>query len=270
MNSKLPHILVVLMLFLGLLSTTSCNVAKHIVYVQDLKNGSEMIASLPHTVTVKPGDKISIIVKSKDPKLSELFNLSAVNYRLGYGENSFMGGQGVSVYSISRDGSIDFPVLGRVSVAGKTRQEISQHIKSRLISANLVNDPVVTVEFHNLNFSVLGEVNKPGQYAIDRDRITILDALSKAGDMTIYGQRENVTVMRQEGDEMTAYKVDLTSADSLYSSPAFYLQQNDIVYVVPNDNRARQSTVNGNTFLTGSFWMSVASLLTTIVVLIVK
>lgn len=270
MNRILTHLGTFLTLILAMTALSSCNVSKKIVYVQDLEDGTNLIAQLPHTVKVKPGDKISIIVKSKDPKLSELFNLSNVSYRLGYGESTFTGGQGVSVYSVSKEGTIDFPVLGTVTVAGMSREEISKLIKTKLTSANLVNDPVVTVEFHNLSFSVLGEVKNPGQYFIDRDRVSVLDALSKAGDLTIYGQRQNVLVMRQEGDEMTSYKLDLTSADSLYASPAFFLQQNDIVYVLPNDNRARQSTVNGNTFLTGSFWMSVASLLTTIVVLIRK
>ncbi len=255
---------------LAMVISTSCNTSRRIVYVQDLKDGTDLVAKLPHTIKVKPGDKISIIVKSKDAKLSELFNLSATNYRVGYGEGYSSGAQGVSVYSITNEGTIDFPVLGSISVAGKSREEIATLIKTRLTSANLVNDPVVTVEFHNLSFSVLGEVNKPGQYYIDRDRISILDALSRAGDLTIYGQRKGVLVLRQEGDRMTSHRVDLTSAEDLYASPVFFLRQNDIVYILPNDNRARQSTVNGNTFLTGSFWMSVASLLTTIVVLIRK
>ena len=122
----------------------------------------------------------------------------------------------------------------------------------------------------NLAISVLGEVGKPGRYNIDRDKITLLDAISMAGDLTIYGKRDNVYVMRNEGGKQTSYQVNLLSAQDVYSSPAYYLQQNDVIYVEPNSVRARQSTVNGNNVRSTSFWISLASLLTTITVLFVK
>ena len=150
------------------------------------------------------------------------------------------------------------------------REEIASYIKNELISKNLVKDPVVTVEFMNLAISVLGEVSKPGRYNIDRDKITLLDAISMAGDLTIYGKRDNVYVMRNEGGKQTSYQVNLLSAQDVYSSPAYYLQQNDVIYVEPNSVRARQSTVNGNNVRSTSFWISLASLLTTITVLFVK
>ena len=135
---------------------------------------------------------------------------------------------------------------------------------------NLVKDPVVTVEFMNLTVSVLGEVANPGRFNIDKDRLTLLDALSMAGDLTVYGKRENVLVQREENGKKTLYRVNLNSGYDLYASPVYYLQQNDIVYVEPNSVRARQSTVNGNNVRSTSFWLSLASLLTTITVLIVK
>lgn len=143
-------------------------------------------------------------------------------------------------------------------------------IKEELISKNLVKDPVVTVEFMNLTVSVLGEVANPGRFNIDKDRLTLLDALSMAGDLTVYGKRENVLVQREENGKKTLYRVNLNSGYDLYASPVYYLQQNDIVYVEPNSVRARQSTVNGNNVRSTSFWLSLASLLTTITVLIVK
>ena len=120
----------------------------------------------------------------------------------------------------------------------------------------------------NLCISVLGEVNNPGRFNIDRDRVTILDALSMAGDLTIYGNRFKVMVMRQEGDVQRVYGVNLTSGKQIYTSPVYYLQQNDVVYVEPNEVRARQSTVNGNNVRSTSFWISLASLLTSIGILI--
>lgn len=148
------------------------------------------------------------------------------------------------------------------------REEIAKFIKDKLIADNLVKDPVVTVEFMNLCVSVLGEVNNPGRFSIDRDRLTVLDALSMAGDLTIYGNRYKVLVLRQEGDTQRVYGINLTSGEHLYSSPAYYLQQNDVVYVEPNEVRSRQSTVNGNNVRSTSFWISLASLLTSIGILI--
>ena len=160
--------------------------------------------------------------------------------------------------------------MGKVHIAGMTREEIAAKIKNELISQNLVKDPVVTVEFMNLTVSVLGEVTKPGRYNIDKDRMTLLDAIGMAGDLTVYGERNRVMVQREVEGKQQVYFVDLTSAKSLYSSPVYYLKQNDLVYVEPNKVKARQSTVNGNTIRSSSFWVSIGSLLTSILVLIVK
>ena len=165
---------------------------------------------------------------------------------------------------------IDFPVLGQLAVAGKTREEIASYIKTELIGRNLVKDPVVTVEYMNLCISVLGEVARPGRYAIDRDELNVLDAISVAGDLTIYGKRENVKILREENGKRLVYGIDLTNANQLYSSPVFNLRQNDVVYVEPNDVRARQSTVNGNNVRSTSFWISLSSLFTSVAVLIFK
>ena len=116
----------------------------------------------------------------------------------------------------------------------------------------------------------MGEVLAPGRYDMNRDNITILEALSLAGDLTIQGKRDNVMVIREEDGQLKTYRVDLTNGQQLMSSPAFYLKQDDIVYVEPNGVRKRQTTVNGNTALSASFWVSVASLLTSVAVLIFK
>ena len=169
---------------------------------------------------------------------------------------------------MNAEGEIDFPVLGKIAVAGMKREEIADYIKQRLMEENLVKDPVVTVEFANLCISVLGEVNNPGRFSIDRDRLTILDALSLAGDLTIYGNRSKVLVLRQEGEVQRVYGLNLTSGEHIYTSPAYYLQQNDVVYVEPNAVKARQSTVNGNNVRSTSFWISLASLLTSVAILV--
>ena len=180
------------------------------------------------------------------------------------------GNQGILCYTVDSNGNIDFPVLGSIHVVGMKREEIASYIKQELLRRNLVGDPVVTVDYAGLYFNVLGEVNKPGRYTFNRDHLTLLDAISMAGELTINGRRENVTVIRQSGNMCTSYKVNLMSADELYNSPVFYLQQNDVIYIEPNKYRARQSTVNDNTVRSASFWISLCSLLTTVGVLIFK
>ncbi|MBQ1748179.1 MAG: polysaccharide export protein, partial [Bacteroidales bacterium] len=142
-----------------------------------------------------------------------------------------------------------------------------------LVEKSLVNlrfNPVVTVEFMNLGISIMGEVTRPGHFALNKDNLNILDALSMAGDLTIYGNRENVRVIRTEGDIQKTYIVDLTSAESTLNSPVYYLKQDDIIYVEPNEVKMRQSTVNGNNVRSSSFWISVASLLTTITLFFIR
>ena len=252
---------------------SSCATPKEVVYFQDLQQTDGTLAAVQaKEIRVRPDDKISIIVNSRDPQLTDLFNLPYVSRQLGqtlrsvtstYGQS-----QGVSGYTVDSDGNIDFPVLGKIHVEGMTREEIGRCIKDELIGQDLVKDPVVTVEFMNLTVSVMGEVAKPGRYAIERDRITILDALSMAGDLTIYGRRDAVMVQRMEGDTLQVYELNLVSGQDVYNSPAFYLQQNDLVYVAPNDVKVRESTVNGNNIRSTSFWISLGSLLTSVAVLI--
>lgn len=248
---------------------SSCAATRNISYFQDLEQGISETILNPLQIKVKPEDKISIIVNSKDPQLANLFNLPLIANRVGQPVNSSSNVQ-ISGYTVDSLGSIDFPILGKIHVSGMNREEISQAIKGQLISQSLIKDPIVTVEFMNLSVAVMGEINKPGRFNIDRDKITLLDAISMAGDLTIYGQRENVLVLRQENGKQVSYKVNLCSSYDLYASPAFYLQQNDVVYVEPNETRARQSTVNGNNVRSTSFWMSLASLLTSVAVLIFK
>lgn len=269
------YTLVLCSLILSIMSAgvlSSCGTSKDVVYFQDLKPGeSEITIPEVQAITVRPEDKISIIVNSRDPQLTDLFNLPIVSRQLGQSlrtSSSNASNSGISGYTVDAKGYIDFPVLGKIQVAGMKREEIAEHIKNELITKNLVKDPVVTVEFMNLCVSVMGEVNNPGRFAIDRDRLTILDALSMAGDLTIYGNRQKVLVLRQENGQQRVYGVNLTSGEHVYTSPAYYLQQNDVVYVEPNSVRSRQSTVNGNNVRSTSFWISLASLLTSIGILI--
>lgn len=253
----------------GLLS--SCGSSREIVYFQDLQPGkSEITLPEAQVITVQPEDKITIVVNSRDPQLANLFNLPVRTRTIGQINQSSGTSQGISGYTVDAEGNIEFPVLGTVHVGGKTRMEIASAIKEQLIQHNLVKDPIVTVEFMNLTVTVMGEVSNPGRYSIDKDRLTLLDALGMAGDLTIYGKRENVLVMREEGGVQRVYGVNLCSGEQLYTSPVYYLRQNDVVYVEPNNMRARQSTVNGNNVRSTSFWFSLASFLMSIGILIFR
>ena len=264
---------------LGLISLiilTGCSTPKDVAYFQDTVETVIPISN-PQQIRIEPNDKLSIIVKSVDSKLSNMFNLPIYTERVGRmsetvtgADQSMLGNytnisEGMSFYTVSPEGFIDFPVLGNLYVKGMTRSELSGFIKGELMGKDLVKDPIVTVEFLNLGVSIMGEVNSPGRYSIKEDQVNILEALSMAGDLTIQGKRENVAVLREESDGLHSYRVDLTNFQELAGSPAYYLKQGDIIYVEPNDIRKRETTNNGNNVLSTSFWISAAGLLTSVV-----
>lgn len=268
-RTKIFHILLFLLLVAFF---SSCASPQKIAYFQDIEPGIAEQVATPLDIKIRANDKISIVVNSKDADLSNLFNLPVISHRIGRSADQSLlnNTQQISGYTVGESGDIDFPVIGKINVAGMTREQIAAHIKQKLITEDLVKDPVVTVEFMNLGFSVLGEVNKPGRFNLDRDKTTLLEAISMAGDLTIYGKRDAVYVLRQGDNGQISYSVDLSSMYSLYASPVFYVQQNDVIYIEPNTVRARQSTVNGNNLRSTSFWISLASLLTSVAVLIVR
>ena len=171
---------------------------------------------------------------------------------------------GLANYTVTPAGTIDMPVLGEIKVSGMTRSELAGFIKGELMGRDLAKEPVVTVEFANMGVSIMGDVVRPGRYDINQDKINILEAISMAGDLTLQGKRENIAVLRETNGEVKTYRVDLTNYKELTQSPVYYLQQGDIIYVEPNDMRKRQTTTNGNNIYTTGFWISVASLLTSI------
>lgn len=254
-------ILLCAILFVG------CKAPQQISYFQD----AAQVDQIPSVVvarqlTILPGDVLSIMVHSHDPELAAIYNLSVQGYRVGMSAaaGASYNSQSTVCYTVDAKGNIDFPQLGTIQVMGMTRDQLSEHIKARLVNENRCKDAVVTVEMSNAYVNVLGEVNNPGRYAFTKDRLTVLDAISMAGDLSIQGRRENVIVLRRDGDVTRTYTLNLMSIQDVASSPAYYLQQDDVVYVEPNDYRKRQTTVNGNNTLSTGFWISVASLLMTV------
>lgn len=267
-------------LMLGMMAIfSSCKTPQEVAYFQDFDQVMKIESQARQAIVVKPDDKIQIIVHSKDPQLASLFNLPVVTSRLGQNAATFGGtttssqnnsSEGLGSYTVAGDGTIDFPVLGRLHVAGMTREQLAGFIKGELMGRDLIKDPTVSVEFLNTGISILGEVKAPGRYIVNRDELTVLDAIALAGDLTIQGRRDNIRVMRRQGKEMQVYVISLLDGKSLYNSPGFFLEQDDVVYIEPNDIRKRETTVNGNTALSASFWMSVVSVLTSVAVLVVN
>lgn len=243
-----------------LVGLASCNpeTYRKINYLQDVKSDTTMTMKVNKGVIIQPQDQLSIIVSSLDPKLSSQFNLSLSTYLTGT-EMSSSSTRRITGYVVDNDGFIDFPALGRLRAAGLNRWELQDKISNELADKGLLKDAIVTVEFMNFKISVLGEVSSPGSYTVIGDKITIFQALAQARDLTIYGQRNNVRVIREQNGQRQIYSLDLTDSD-IFESPAYYLQQNDVVYVTPSKVRAGQGEINENYFKSGSFWISLASI----------
>ena len=216
-----------------------------------------------YEVYIHNDDLLAIMVNSKNPELALPFNMPMISYQIGSQSSPQ---QRVLGYLVDTNGEIDFPILGKMHVAGLTRLQLTELIKQRLTEEDLIKDPVVTVQFLNYKVSVMGEVNRPGSFNISGDRITLLEALSMAGDLTIYGRRDRVAVIRENDGQRTILYHDLRSSD-VFNSPCYYLQQNDIVYVEPNNSKAGQSEINQNKSV--GVWLSAGSILVSIVSLIV-
>ena len=236
----------------------SCRSTKNVVYLQDVDPLKQQEIEQKYEVIIHKDDLLAIMVNSKDPELAVPFNMPLVTYELGKetsGQNRVLG------YLVDSNGYIDFPILGQLYVEGLTRLQLTDLIKRRLIEEDLIKDPIVTIQFLNFKVSVMGEVARPGSFTINSDRITLLEALSMAGDLTIYGRRDRVAVIREVDGQRTILFHDLRSAD-IFSSPCYYLQQNDIVYVEPNKAKAGTSEINQNT--SASVWLSAVSILASI------
>ena len=255
-----------LILLLSVVLLASCKTPQDITYLQDVQERVPIQIQKDGYIRFHPGDKLNIYVHSRDPQIMELFNIAGRN---GGSSQINSTTQNYAPYTIDNNGEIDFPVLGSVKIEGLTRDEVSKYIKDQLIINSLCKDPVVNVSFYNMTFSVLGNAGA-GVKTINKDRITLMEAIAMASDLQIDGLRKNVLVMRQEGDKQVPYRVDLTSAESVYNSPAYYIHQDDVIYVEPNDKFKRNSTVMGSSAYQPSFWFSMFSSAISVVLLILN
>ena len=252
----------------AILMLASCGTVKDIAYFQNKMVDTPEAIDKHAGIVIQPKDMLSIVVSSRNPELVAMFNLPVISYQAGSEAVGSSGSQRLMGYIVDNDGHIDFPVLGPIKVSGLTRWELSELIKSRLISEGLLTDAVVTVEFMNFKVSVIGEVNNPGTFGIEGDKVTVLQAISLAKDLTIFGERENVTVIRERDGQRTMYEINLCDV-SMFNSPAYYLQQNDVVYVQPSSIKARQSTTDDKALRMTSIFVSGGSLVVSLASLII-
>ena len=243
----------------------SCNAQQRVLYLQDVQDGSVVDIPEDYQIRIKPLDQLTVVVNSKNPELAVPFNSSSsYNALSGIPTASNFNSSSLQVLTVDENGMLNLPVIGQIKCKGMTRAELSQVIANKIIEGVLIADPNVNVRFANMTISVLGEVARPGRFEIAKDRITILEALALAGDMTIYGNRENVAVIRERDGKNVVSVLDLRSKD-IFDSPVFYLEQNDIVMVSPNKYKAATAEINQNR----SFWISLASTAISLATLIV-
>ena len=234
----------------------SCASRNDVIYLLDVeKNTSETISS-SYTTVFQPDDLLVINVTTPNNKGVEAFNLpiQAVNITT----NAATGVQKQITYLVKKDGTIEFPVLGTVKIAGMSMIEAVTYFKKEL--SVYIIDPIINIEWANFKFSVAGDVNKPGQFLLKNERITIFEALSLAGDLNITGLRSEVLVVREHNGERKFFQLDLRSKD-IFNSEAYYIKQNDYIYVAQNKAEVNSSVYNRNAPL----YISVASVLISLI-----
>ncbi len=233
-----------LALFLYLLC--ACSAPKGITYFQDANTpvrDSALLNGVKYLPRICAGDLLTITVSAIDPSAVAPFNLPAVSYAKQT-QPEFNGTQDVSAsqamqsYTVDSEGFINFPVLGKIQLGGMTKQDATDQLEKKISS--FVSDPIVNIQIVNFKVTVLGEVTKPGSYPVNSDRVSLLDALGLANDLTIYGNRKNVLLVRDSDGKKEMIRFDLTKSD-MFDSPYFYLQQNDVVYVEANNARKKNA-----------------------------
>ena len=245
-------------LLLVVLITTSCASRKELVYLQSGSNTKELVSYEP---VLQPDDVVMIVVSSENPEVAAPYNLKAITVQ-GDTENG-IGAQRMQTYILDKEGKIEFPLLGTISLSGLTKTQAVAKLKELL--KDHVNDAIINFRILNFKITVLGEVQKPGTYPVSSERITLLEAIGMSGDLTIYGNRTNVLLIREKNGTKTMERIDLTKSDFLNSS-AYYLSQNDVVYVEPNKTRINSSAIGPNL----TVGISALSLIVTIIALTLK
>ncbi|WP_244307424.1 polysaccharide biosynthesis/export family protein [Flavobacterium fluviatile] len=241
----------------------SCASKKDIVYYQNIDNTGSSQNTTSYEVKIQPDDLLMIIVSAEDPEIALPFNLTTITVPNGSNIQATTGQQTIQSYLVDRNGNIEFPVLGRVQVGGLSRTEVLQSLKDKI--GIYIKNPIINLRIMNFKISLQGEVNVPGTYSVTSERITLIEALSMAKDLTIYGKRNNILVIREINGVKSYNRIDITKADFI-NSPFYYLAQNDVIYVEPNNTKVNAAAVGPNT----SVIISAISILISLSVLLFK
>lgn len=255
-NIKMP-----IMAILILVCITSCASRKDLVYFQDQPLSGSNKIDINTDLVYNANDLLVINVSALEPEAARPFNLQAVAYNAEVVEAQ--GTLKMQTYLIDSRGEIEYPVLGTLKIGGLTRTQATDYLKERL--SEYIKNPIVNIRLANFRITVIGEVNRPGTFTIQDERISIIEALGLAGDLTIYGRRDNIFLIRDINGEKRFSKLDLTSIN-IVNSPVYYLAQNDIIAVEPNKSKVRSSTFNPNT----AVLISAISTLATIAAILIR
>lgn len=244
---------------------SGCSSAQKVAYIQGAGEGdiSQLTQFTPlYDAKILPKDLITITVSATDPEAAQPFNLTVPSLTTGtttYSQPS------LQAYLVDNKGQINFPVVGMITISGLTKREAEEKVAG-LLSKYLIEPPVVTVKFVNYKISVLGEVARPNTFTIANEKVNILEALAMAGDMTIWGRRDNVKIIREDiSGNKSVILMNLNDRDIIYS-PYYYLQQNDVVYVEPNKTKAKNSEIGSAT----GIWLSATSIIISVATLLIN
>lgn len=248
--------------FLFVFLLFSCAPRKDVVYYQGIDGIASQENSNSYEIKIQPDDLLMIIVSAEDPEIAMPFNLRSISMVSPSRQDLVRSQETMQLYLVDATGSIEFPVLGKLKVGGLSRSEVLGMLQQKI--EVYVKNPIINLRIMNFKVSVQGEVNAPGTYTVDSERITLIEALSKARDLTIYGKRDNILIIREIDGVKSYNRVDITNADFI-NSPFYYLAQNDVVYVEPNKTKINGAAIGPNTGVI----ISISSLLITLITLII-
>lgn len=253
---KVIPLFIVLFLF-------SCASRNDVVYYQNIAAVEKAELAANYEIKIQPDDLLSIIVSAEDDEIAAPFNLKTVSVQSSQKLDLSVGQQMLQLYLVNSKGFIEFPVLGSIKVGGLSRAEVLKILRDKI--AVYIKNPIINLRVTNFKVSVQGEVVVPGVYPVNSERITLIEALTMAKDLTIYGRRDNILIIREIDGVKTYNRVDITQADFI-NSPFYYLAQNDVIYVEPNKTKINNSKIGADT----SLIISAVSILITLITLTIS
>lgn len=240
------------------LTIFSCVSTKEFVYIQDAENINSYSNNEAYELKIKPDDQLVISLNAEEPEAIRQFIPIQTTNLPQAPSNLFM-----NTYLVDKEGFIDYPVIGKVKALDLTRNQVTSLLVKKL--ENYIKNPIVNVRVNNFKISVTGEVTRPGTFLINSERISLLEALSQAGDITIYGKRTNILLIREVNGKKVSQRIDITKSDFI-NSPYYYLTQNDVIYVEPNNTRRNSSVIGPNV----SILVSIASITIALLTLLTR